>query len=367
MRNSSRYRFCVSRPIIRLVPPVCRSALLLALSLATFVLVFPLSAQNSNAKADDAAGGKKNEIKAAQKPKSEKWRFSFLPVGMQKNPQADFTIITEMTDEGRKLPEPSFGKPVYYISHSVGQRDVGDSYAGTHAIEYKYLEKQLNNALASNGYRPADLDHPATQVLFIAWGMHNRIIKPEEDGEIDSEADTDMTPRYTVDINDVRNLLSRAKVVGGQKFANEFSVAMFDQLEWTTDLRAKGPLRNFAERDTLTESLVEQIFEDCYFLLVTSMDFEALKHNEKKVLWTTKISTTARGISFEASLPNMIENGAYYFGREMTIPDIVTKRMMKKGTVEIGEATVQEYYMSGTAVPSGTTQPAPSGTTPATK
>jgi hypothetical protein len=294
--------------------------------------------------------------KAAQKPKSDKWSFSFLPGSLQKNPQIEFTIITEMTDEGRKLPAPNFAKPVYYISHAVGQRDVGDSYAGTKSVQYKYLEEQLNNALMSNGYRPADAGHAATQVLFIAWGRHNRVVQSEDD---EAGEDAGGERRYNVNEQDIRNLLSRAKVVGGQKFADEFATALNDHLAWTSNLQGRGPLRRFAERDDLTETLVEQIFDDCYYLLVSSFEVEALKHNEKKLLWHTKISTSARGLALEDTMSGMIGNGAYYLGREMSNPDIVRKRAYKKATVEIGEATVVEQYFSGE---SGTSAPAASGT-----
>jgi hypothetical protein len=296
--------------------------------------------------------------KAAQKPKSDQWTFSFLPVSMQKNPQVEFTIITEMTDEGRKLPAPNFAKPVYYISHAVGQRDVGDGYAGTKSIQYEYLEEKLNNALMSNGYRPADAGHAATQVLFIAWGRHTRVVHSENEG-IGEEEEDGGERRYTVNEQDIRNLLSRAKIVGGQKFADEFAAALKDHLAWTSNLQGRGPLRRFAERDDLTETLVEQIFDDCYYLLVSSFEVEALKHNEKKLLWHTKISTSARGLALEDTMSGMIENGAYYLGREMSSPDIVRKRAYKKATVEIGEATVVEQYFPGE---SGASTPAASGT-----
>lgn len=325
-------------------PSAIRTTLALAASLA-IALALSLPAQNAPARTPPQ---KTKAVTAAKKPKSEKWKFSFLPVGLQKNPQPEYVIITEMTDEGRKLPPPSFDKPVYYISHSVGQRDVGGAYGGTKPVEYGYLEKQLADALASNGYHPAAGAHSATQVLFIAWGMHNRLVEPENPEDADSET------HYNVGYEDVMNLLSRAKVVGGKKFADEFASAIADQMEWTRNLRARGPLREFAERDELTGSLVDQVFEDCYYLLVTALDAEALYRGEKKVLWTTKISTVSRGINFMSTLPNMVELGAYYFGRETEIPDILRKRLMKKATVEIGEATVEEYI-----APTGTAAPAP--------
>lgn len=322
-----------------------------------------LHAQNAG---NTGGGTKPPELKAAQKPKSDKWTFSFLPVGLQRNPEIDYTIITEMTDDGRKLPAPSFDKPVYYISHSVGQRDVGDSYGGTKTIQYNYLEKQLGNALASNGYRLADETHPATQLLFIAWGMHNKIDNTDDDSADSADSgDGEVSTGAGVasfDNSMVQNLLSRAKIVGGQKFAGEFARALSEQLVWTSNLNANGPLKRFAERDDITEALVYEIMNECYYLLVTSLDVDALKQNRKKILWTTKISTTSQGIAFESTLPNMISNGAYYFGREMSGPDIIRKRAYKRGSVDIGEATVVEYMTgaSGTTVPAPT--PAASGT-----
>ena len=335
--------------------------------LATFALAFSLHAQDAM---------KALEIKAAKKPKSDKWSFSLLPVGLQKNPQVDYTFMTEMTDDGRKLPEPSVSKPVYYISHSMGQHDVGDPYGGTKEIKYQFLEKQLNTALASAGYQPADDQHPATQLLIFFWGMHNKI-EPVDDGTGDSSDTSDSTDDgsgdtssiggsgdYSVNSDDIMNLLSRAKAIGGTKFANEFARALSDQMDWggSPDPNANGPLRNFAQRDETTEALVDEIFNECYYVIVTSYDVDALKHNVKKPLWTTHITTGSQGISFEQTLPIMINQGAWFFGRETKVPEVVTKRAYKNATVEIGEPTVIEYMSTGTAAkpaPKPATKPAP--------
>ena len=279
------------------------------------------------------------DVRPAKKPVSDKWSFSLLPVGLQRNPQVDYAIVTEMTDEGRKLPEPSFDNPVYYISHSIGQHDVGDAYGGTRPIQYSFLQNQLNSSLASNGYRPADDAHPPTQVLFITWGMFNH--------------------GYGGDI------LSRAKLIGGQKFADEFAQAVREQRDSSGSLRGNGPLRDFEQRDDLTETLVYAIFEECYYLLVTALDKDALQQNEKKILWTTKISTIARGVSFQATLPIMINNASYYFGRDTNGPELLRKRAYKRADVSIGEAKVVEYisgstFSTGTAA--GTTTDTATGT-----
>jgi len=321
------------------------------------------------------------QIKAAKKPQSDKWHLSLLPVGLQKNPQIDYTIVTEMTTEGKKLPAPSVDKPVYYYPHAQGQHDVGDAYGGTKDIPYEALQKQLDNALTSNGYRPCDDQHQPTQVFFFVWGMHNRIDPmPDPDSDDsdsgDSSDGSDATSTsdmggdvsMSADDQDIMNLLGRAKTIGGQKFADEFATALADQLQWAgnTDYESNGPLRRFATRDDDTEALVYEIFNDCYYLIVYSLDAEALKNNQRKILWTTHISTTSQGVNFQQTLPIMINNGAYYFGRESDGIQIVRKRAYKNANVDIGEAQVVEY-ISGSTSTSGTAAPAkPAPTTTGT-
>jgi len=282
----------------------------------------------------------------AKRPTSDKWAFTFLPVGLHPNPQLDYAIVTEMTDEGRKLPTPSFDHPVYYISQSMGQNDVGDSYAGMKDIPYEYLQTQLTASLASNGYRsvaPKHPDHMPTQVLFFVWGMHNTIEIPKYllSSSISRMEwrDSDWWPEYR------QNMLSRAKTIGGQKFANEYAAA-FDG-EYLSKLSA---------RDDTTGMLVYAVGSSCYYLIVTACDLEALKSNQRKVLWITRISTVSRGVNFKATLPVMIHNASYYFGRE-TPPEFLRKRAYKKARVDIGEATVVDYITgtSGTTSTTGTT------------
>jgi len=332
-------------------PARCFFALALALALLP-----PVHAQAAKPNAKGLTAEQlEQQVKAAKRPKSDKWRFTFLPVGLNPNPQVDYVIVTEMTNDGRKLPEPSFDNPVYYISHSVGQKDVGDAYGGTKDILFEHLRKHLNAALASNGYRlhdpeaPQNPDKIPTQVLFFAWGMHNRMNPPEMEGEGDEPPeDGDITQSMPVD--QIPNLLSRAKTIGGQKFADEFARALSESLH----MGSLSPMRQFAERNETTETLVYALSDDCYFMLVYSYDLEALRNNERKLLWLTRISTRARGVSFKQTLPIMISNGAYFFGRE-TQPEIIRKRAYKAATVEIGDAEVVDYI-------SGTTTPATSGT-----
>jgi len=344
------------------------------LLLAT-ALTLPLRAQTQPASTSPDAGldaapeQLQQQPKAAKHPASDNWFFSLLPVGLQKNPRVDYAIVTEMTDAGRKLAEPSVDKPVYYIAHSVNQKDLGDAYGGTKDIPCEYLQKQLATALASNGYRPADPEHPdpgkiPTQVLFFSWGMHNMV-------ELPAGATRDDLLQY------LKNILSRARTVGGQKFADAFAYhraskfplimfyyRMIDEIAAKenpnapkiVDMVARGSRHGYTDGDDTTETLFYETYNDCYYLIVTSYDLESLKSHQKKLLWVTRISTIARGVNFEQTLPIMIDNGAYFFGRETT-PEILQKRAYKKATVDIGDPTVVEY-MTGTTAATGTSAPA---------
>ena len=307
------------------------------------------------------------DLRPAKKPISDKWTFTLLPVGLQKNPKIDYAIVTEMTNDGRKLPEPSIAAPVYYISHSVGQKNAGDAYGGMKDIPYEYLQERLITALASNGYRPVDPEHLddnkiPTQVLFFAWGMHNKIEIPEYvlgllmSGRLELVYNT---PWYK---ENLQNKLDRAKTIGGQKFAKEYASVLaystgVGDIEDDSNY-SDVTMRNFAERDDTTGMLVYAVSNDCYYLIVTAYDLEALAQNQKKLLWVTRISTISRGVNFKATLPIMINNASYYFGRE-TPPVMLLKRAYKRAEVTIGEASVVDY-ITGTAKPAatGTTTPA---------
>jgi hypothetical protein len=381
-------------------PIFCFFALALALAMLP-----PIHAQTSKTKSKGIPIEQlEQQLRAAKRPKSDKWRFSLLPVGLQINPQVEYVIVTEMTNAGRKLPDPSFDKPVYYIAHSQGQQDAGEAHGNARDVQFEYLRKHLNAALVSNGYHLYDPEQPdkaPTQVLFFTWGRHNRknmapsfakifIEKPSDDpdefelGELarfevpplrggvnvevasnddsNGEIEVEIYDRKTkvllletllsVATDEFKNLLARAKIVGGQKFAEEFEAVATSQLLKTPGKLnyddGIGPLCTFSSRDEITPSLLYMVFNDSYYMVVSSYDLEALKSKQRKLLWTTRISTTARGVSFEQTLPIMIQNGAYFFGRETNGPEILLKRAYKRATVEIGDPEVVDY-ISGTA------------------
>ena len=237
------------------------------------------------------------DLTAAKQPADDKWAFSLLPVGLQRNPTVDYAIIGKLTAAGRALPPPSFDHPVYYMSHSMGQRNyvsplkegsnytsfsmgkhwLGNAYGIMKDVRYDGLRQQLLHSLAANGYSPADAMHPPSQLLVFSWGLRGL------DGDFEEDEP-----------------------------------------------------RNFI-----------RVY---YYMLVTSLDIEALHRNKMKILWATKIATIALGINFRQTLPIMISNASYFFGRETHGTHILTKRAYKRADVNLGEMTVVDY-LTGTATP----------------
>ena len=221
---------------------------------------------------------------------------------MKKNPSVDFTIITEMTDAGRALPALATRKPVYYILHFpqyMGQRDTGE------------FQKQFAAAVAYNGFRPADTEHPATQVFFLEWGAYDKI---QLSNVAPYNSDKNPGSDKSAKTSSRDDLLVRAKLLGGQKYAGELAQAL-----------KENNLEGFAMRDGCTETFVYMIYNGCRYLTVSSYDFEMHKKNQKKLLWVTAASSASQKLSPDAIPASLIFNMGYFFGRESEGFEVVMK------------------------------------------
>ncbi|HKB89369.1 MAG TPA: hypothetical protein VKC60_02505 [Opitutaceae bacterium] len=258
---------------------------------------------------------------AANRENSAQTKFRWqdlLPRSLQANPRINVNIVTEMTDEGKKLPVVSVDHPVYYIGHDGGYLEEGDIVAGERPPNAKMLSKTLQNALIQAGYRGADREHPPTIFILYRWGSFNAY-------------HDSLNPNETIDDFQWKNLLARVALVGGIKFAVDFAQAM-----------KMGRLESFRMRDEVSGSLLDESFGDLYFLIAAAYDIEAMKKRERKLLWKTKISTGSQGLAMDETLPLLVSRSAQYFGREMTGPVQLFTRL-HKDKVEIGTATVQGY------------------------
>ena len=304
--------------------------------------------------------------------------FSLLPKSFQKNPVVDFTVITEMTAEGRKVPKPSPGNPAYFTTGFGTYLQLGQGTpAGEKPPAMVELEKQLRSALAANGYLPAKLpEHkPSLQIIFY-WGSHT---PGYEDGNDDNEAAAaqaanpdaipalsgakfaeDLLPLVMSDLARRRELIERASLVGGLKFASRLNGVIEEEARLvevdrdasraaalvgnpSPDFRAMAsPFHRYIQSDPKIEMLVEETFSSCYFVVASAFDYEAMAKGEHRLLWRTKMTVNSVGVSMRESLPTLIATSAPYLGRDMKEAEVVSKRVLREGRVEIGTPTVVE-------------------------
>jgi hypothetical protein len=234
--------------------------------------------------------------------------------------------ITENTDAGRQVPPPTPDQPVYVATHFGGRRDFGRRVAGQEAPSDASLQQQLDAALAADHYLAATTEHPPSLLLIFSWGLHANLDDATED------------PGYT-------NVLDRTALVGGRKFADELKAALkADNLSaaatptqpWGAQLpgmRPTGasslfhdfsPMEVFRKRDLLTQRLLEQISNDCYYVVVSALDNAALARGERRLLWRTKLSASAQGASLAGTIPALIKAGTGRFGQDMSGPELVS-------------------------------------------
>ena len=279
---------------------------------------------------------------AAPKPSNKienPYVFSLLPKAFQKHPMLAISIITEMTDEGRKLTPPTQDNPTYYHTFSLGYHQEGHGASQEGKVPKENLEKQLQNALASSGYLPSDKVHPAALVLFLFWGEHTKLLQNDlETGEGGFD-----------DIGH-KNLLSRATLVGGAAFAKDLQKALEQQaMSGGPSLPIFDPVYRFTNRDDLTRNLMEQVLDDCYYVVISAYEGASLAHGERKLLWRTKMSTPAQGVSLVETTPALVASGGPFFGHEMTVASIVGKRITRGGHVELGPLQFKGYIDTPTA------------------
>jgi hypothetical protein len=294
-------------------------------------------------------------------PADTQWVFAFLPKAFQRNPRLDLTVITELTAEGKKRPEVSVQHPAYYIAQSAGYRRTIGAPSGDKTLPPDKIDEFVRRSLATRGYQPASTASPATLVLVYSWGVHARL---DQDG---------------LQTGDqlAQNLLDRAGLVGGEKFKAEF-MAMLAEATAQVDAAVSSPTRHmtmdgaavapvlgpeqlefispvnrFRERSAKNEFLLEQVAGDVYFVIVSAYDHEALGRGQRVLLWRTKMTVSADGVSQTDSLPALINSAAPYFGRDMSEPATLTPRTFPKGRVKLAPLTFPDEEPDAPTMPVG--------------
>lgn len=282
-------------------------------------------------------------------PKKSGWNLQLVPKAFQQNPDLDITVISELSEAGKQRPVVSTEAPVYYLFQSGGYQARGEPL-NQKPFPESDVKKILQRALAASGYFPATTEHPPSIVVVYTWGAHN-VISAEN-----AISETQV----------IRNVLDRAAVAGGDQFAAELAQAFRDSnaiaeasahtlgsgVEGTADLGAaasmaqinalRDPVKVFKNRSPKNDFLVNQASSNCYYLIASAFDYESLASSRRLLLWRTRMTVNADGVSQLEAIPMMITVSTPYLGRDMTESEIIRKPAVLKGKVEIGTPTVSD-------------------------
>jgi hypothetical protein len=291
---------------------------------------------------------------------SSGWVFELLPKSLQKNPRLDVTILTEMTDAGRRLPQVDRAHPAYYVLQAGGYHARHQDVTGEKKLPPAELETIVQRALASAGYLPAapEQGHPPSLVLIYTWGVHGEPL-----------ASDTMTPA-ALD----RNLRERAALVGGEKFAarlldlirrnRELMDAQTSglRLDVGTDQPAPppvgaelfafmNPVERFRQESPKNAFLLEQIRGDINFVVLSAYSVADLAAGQRTLLWRTRMTAGADGVTQLETLPALVRTGAAYFGRDMTEVATVNPRAHGEARTELGPIELVGYEENRPANP----------------
>lgn len=248
---------------------------------------------------------------ALRQPKAGDFVFNLLPKAFQRTPDLEITVNTELTPYGRLLRQPTTADPAFYLGYSMGFKSRGEPVAGETPPKPEQMERLLRKSLSRNGYEPTGPGHAPSLVIFYHWGSHNAM-------------DAESAARFPVLAQQQR--LERAMLIGGQRETSRLAQTMAYG-EWLTDRTADR------------EFLRDQSAEDLYFVVASAYDYAALAHGERKLVWRTTMTVSARGVSMEETMAPLLTEAAPYFGRETADPIIATPRI-RRWNVQVGEPEV---------------------------
>lgn len=244
--------------------------------------------------------------------------------------------VTDMTDAGRAYPQATPAQPVYYMIIDLGEENFGPSWAGEKLPTSHVVRRWMMAALAEQGYRLADDQHPPTQLFVFAWGMMR--------GGIDRPA---------------------LKFLGGDKVD-----LMWEQEPQITGMLDPRVLTRSLQRSGIAGEVWDTAEHDLYLGLIRSYTMDSLKAEKTTLLWETRFACPSTGLNFLGAMPLLVKAAALNVGRETVKPVSVNATEQFIGRVELGDLKViGTEPATGTPPPKAPApaQPAaepPSGSTP---
>jgi hypothetical protein len=272
-----------------------------------------------------------SERKVKPPTSSGQWVFSLLPNSLDKNAQVDMTVFGEVTPAGAAKPLPTAQSPQYYVTQSGGYRPDQLTPINEKTPSDAAVTAHIDKSLRTAGYLPAENGKVPDLLVVFHWGS-----------QYGRDEDT--------------NITSRALLIGGEAFAKELDDVVRREREeqhlqrmlhrtqtaamMTIAFKPISPIERFKRLDENNAMLFEQAPGDFYYVIISAYDFPAAQKGRRTLLWRTRLTVDASGVSLVDTLPALLFNAGPYLGRETERAGTFTKKMLRSGTVEIGASEV---------------------------
>lgn len=268
------------------------------------------------------------------------FQVEWLPRSFQKRPLVDVHVITEMTPAGRQRPAPTAEQPVYYLTRPAGQLTLGlGATSDEKPADVAKLEEMMKASLAVSHYLPVKERQPPDIVIIYSWGSHSAPLGQDDPG-VNEDGSADMGEAQETR---TRELLERAKLVGGERFTKELIQALNEEATRRRSGASFGmmnPMEQFRNRNAKTRTMLEDIGGSLYFVVASAYDAASIAANKRVLLWRTKMATRASGLNLFESMPSLIVTAGPYFGKDMAESESVRRRLNRGGTVELAPLQV---------------------------
>jgi hypothetical protein len=263
------------------------------------------------------------------------------PLRIFASDQWEINLVGDMYPEGREVPHPAPGKPVYYYPVVIGYLELGAPQSGDQPPSKREMVHGLATALAAQGYfvtreiavptkagaaakvgepSPVTLtafSPPPSLLLVFNWGS----LRPQK-----------LEQSMSGDVS-----LGNAPVVGSAAPA-----AVLNKGEMI-GLIAGRKFDSIVDFGMKTDEILQGIEDDRYFIMISAYDFDAyFQHHKKVLLWVAKVSVPSAGVTMNEVMPVLIKAGGPVFGTETIGPKLLDVPKTPEGRVEVGTPTVVE-------------------------
>jgi len=242
---------------------------------------------------------------------------SILSLSAQREPEV--LVVGETFDRPLSETRPTPGHPIYYYLIGGAQLDLGGKIRGEQMPLKSDLENLIHQTLASQGFRRAEKEGPEPELIVsFAYGTVAVDLNEWDEAEIDLTVEDAVDTSEYLKTNEYANGGEIRHLVGASRMFNR-------RMDYKTAQLFKIALQN-----------------DRLYITVSAMSAEALRRQERDIVWRTRISIELDRNSLPKFMNVMLASAAPFLGAETDVPVFLGERDRRNTDVQIGELEVVE-------------------------